>query len=189
MGFDLRRYRLWRAMHNRCYNSNVKSYRDYGARGIFVAERWHGSQGFHNFLADMGERPLKATLDRIDNSGPYSPENCRWATRDEQANNKRNNRWITANGKTQTLAQWARELGCNSANILYRIKSGMSEEEAVTKPVADRPNSKLTAENARHIKENYPMMTAAALAAELDVSKKTVLNVIHGITFRDVGVT
>lgn len=183
-------YQAYRGMLNRCYNQNQKSYKDYGGRGITVCDQWQGRvQGFKQFLADMGMPPPGATLDRIDNSGPYSPENCRWATRDEQANNKRNNRWITANGKTQTLAQWARELGCNSANILYRIKSGMSEEEAVTKPVADRPNSKLTAENARHIKENYPMMTAAALAAELGVSKKTVLNVIHGITFRDVEVT
>jgi len=134
----------------------------------------------------MGPRPEGGTLERINNHGPYSPENCKWATRSEQAGNKRNNRWITANGKTQTLAQWAKELGCNPSNILYRIKSGMSEEQAVTTPIAERPNSKLTAEDAAYVKENYPMLTSTVLAAKLGVSKKTVLNIIHGRTFRDV---
>jgi hypothetical protein len=183
---DLRIYRLWRAMHNRCYNSNVKCYGDYGGRGIFVDEKWHSKEGFAAFLKDMGQRPQGATLDRIDNNGPYSKDNCRWATRDEQANNKRNNRWITANGKTQTMAQWAKELGCNPSNIIYRLRTGMSPEEAVTKPIADRPNSKLTEDDARYVKENYPVLTSSQLAVKLGVSKKTVLNIIHGKTFRDV---
>jgi hypothetical protein len=134
----------------------------------------------------MGPRPEGGTLERINNDGPYSPENCKWATRSEQAGNKRNNRWITANARTQTLAQWAKELGCNPSNILYRIKSGMTEEQAVTTPIAERPNSKLTAEDAAYVKENYPMLTSTVLAAKLGVSKKTVLNIIHGRTFRDV---
>jgi hypothetical protein len=179
-------YRAYRGMLNRCYNQNQKSYKDYGGRGIYVCDRWLGKDGFKSFLSDMGERPEEGTLDRVDNNGPYSPENCKWATRSEQAGNKRNNRWITANGRTQTLAQWAKELGCNPSNILYRIKSGMSEEQAVTKPIAERPNSKLTAEDAVYVKENYPMLTSSVLAAKLRVSKKTVLNIIHGRTFRDV---
>jgi hypothetical protein len=174
-------------MHNRCYDPNVKSYRDYGARGIVVAACWHDRNGFHQFIKDMGQRPEGATLERIDNNGPYSPDNCRWATRGEQANNKRNNRRITANGKTLTLLQWAKELGCSHAAIQYRIKSGMSEEAAVTTPIPDRPNSKLTEADAKYIKQNYPMLTATAMAAKLGVSKKTVLNVLHGRTFQDVG--
>jgi predicted transcriptional regulator len=179
-------YRAYRGMLNRCYNQNQKSYKDYGGRGIFVCERWIGKEGFKNFLSDVGERPENATLDRKDNQGPYSPENCRWATKDEQANNKRNNRWLTGNGKTQTLAQWARELGCNSAAILYRLNKGMSEQEAVTTPPQERPNSKMSEDDARFIKNNYPVMTSSALAVKLGVSKKTVLNVIHGKTFKDV---
>lgn len=179
-------YRAYRGMINRCYNPNQKSYKDYGGRGVFVCERWLGKDGFKNFLSDMGDRPEDVTLDRKDNNGPYSPENCRWATRDEQAKNKRNNRWITANGKTQHLAQWAKELGCNSAAILYRLRKGMSEQDAVTLPVADRPNSKLTVADAQYVKENYPMMTSSVLAAKLGVSKKTVLNIVHGKTFADV---
>jgi hypothetical protein len=176
---------VWRGMHNRCYNQNVKSFANYGGRGIFVDFRWHGASGYQQFLKDMGQRPDGASIDRIDNGGPYSPENCQWATKNAQANNKRNNRWITANGKTQTLAQWARDLGCNPANILYRLKKGMSEAEAVMKPVSDRPNAKLTTIDAQYVRANYPMMTSSALAAKLGVSKKTVLNIIHGVTFRD----
>jgi hypothetical protein len=173
-------------MLNRCYNQNQKSYKDYGGRGIYVCDRWLGKDGFKNFLTDLGERPENATLDRANNSGPYSKDNCRWATRDEQANNKRNNHWITASGKTQTMAQWAKELGCNPSNIIYRLRTGMSPEEAVTKPIADRPNSKLTEDDARYVKENYPVLTSSQLAVKLGVSKKTVLNIIHGKTFRDV---
>ena len=176
---------VWRSMHNRCYYQTQASYKAYGARGIVVDPRWHGSAGFRQFVQDMGPRPEGGSIERIDNDGPYSPENCRWATRSEQANNKRNNRWITANGQTLTLAQWAKQLGCNPSNILYRIKSGMSEAEAVTTPVSERPNAKLTVADALFIKDNYPEFTAQVLATKLGVSKKTILNVIHGKTFRD----
>lgn len=186
MHVDLRKYRVWRAMHNRCYDSNVKSFKDYGGRGITVCDRWHGRQGFHAFLADMGEKPEGATLDRIDNNGPYSPENCRWATRYEQASNKRNNRWITANGQTKTLSQWARDLNTSTGLILYRLKAGMSEEQAVTKPVSKRPNAKLSADDVQYIQQSYPIVSSTALAKQFGVSKKTVLNILHGMTYRDL---
>lgn len=177
-------YRVWAAMRNRCENQSVKSYADYGGRGIKVCDSW---KKFENFYADMGDRPsAQHSIERRDNDGDYSPVNCYWATKEDQSKNKRNTRLITANGETLHLAEWARRLGCNPAAILARLATGMPESEAVTKPIPERPNSRLTVAEAIEIRATYPSVSAQKLADLHGVSKKTILNVLHRKTFSDI---
>ena len=116
-------YGVWRAMKQRCFNPKDRMFSSYGGRGITVCERWKGPDGFVNFLDDMGERPSAAhSLDRIDNDGPYSPENCRWATDSEQQSNRRNCRKLTHDGVTLTIAEWSRRTGIPDAVLRQRIR-------------------------------------------------------------------
>ena len=124
-----RTYISWQKLKDRCLNENNDKYEDYGGRGIKVCQRWLDS--FENFLLDMGERPLKTSIDRINNDGDYLPENCRWATQKEQSLNKRTNRIINYNGKSKTLSQWSEISNTSPSLISYRIKAGWSTEQAL----------------------------------------------------------
>lgn len=125
---------LYDTMLQRCYNPRKMHYDRYGGRGIVVCERWRVS--FDAFLADMGRRPGPGySLDRIDNDGPYSPENCRWATRQEQARNRTSNRRLTHNGVTRTLQEWAEATGIGRAVIGARLdKLGWDIAKALGTP-------------------------------------------------------
>ena len=129
-------YYAWQNMKRRCFNPNTKRYSDWGGRGITVCDRW---LNFENFLADMGLKPTpKHSIDRIDNDGDYSAENCKWSTKAEQQNNQRTNRLITIEGKTRTIAQWTKEMGFGEFVIYSRLKAGWSEFAAVMTPVRQR---------------------------------------------------
>lgn len=106
-------YVSWQSMLRR-----VKNRHRYADRGITVDRRWHL---FEEFLADMGERPEGTTLDRIDNDGPYTADNCRWASKETQDNNRENSRHITYDNRTQSIAQWAREVGLSRGVLYNRI--------------------------------------------------------------------
>jgi hypothetical protein len=131
-----RERKSWEMMIARCHDPEQVSYKNYGALGIRVCARWLNS--FENFVMDMGKRPVGMTLDRIDGSADYCLENCRWATRKEQANNRRTNHRITIDGETKTIAQWADHLGMNSHVIRSRIYKGMQDHDAVLKPLRQR---------------------------------------------------
>ena len=125
-------YAAWGGMMRRCFNSADKSYRNYGLRGITVCERWHS---FENFYADIGPRPTpKHGIDRIDNDGPYSPDNCHWATRGEQARNSRRTRHLTFKGETLCIADWAKRTGISAGRIRDRIEHNWPVEQALTVP-------------------------------------------------------
>jgi hypothetical protein len=117
---------------------------NYGGRGISVCEEW---LDFHTWRRDMGPRPTGTSIERLDNEAGYGPGNCRWATRLEQAQNKRNNLLLEVDGRTQSLSAWAREKGMNVTTLWDRIRSGMPSEDAVDKPVdASKRNNPATPE-------------------------------------------
>lgn len=112
----------WLHMLSRCYNKKTKAYADYGERGIFVCEEWKGENGFSNFVCDMGIRPENTSLDRKDNNGPYSPSNCRWANRAQQARNTSRNVFITWQGETMCRSDWAKRIGITPETLTTRLK-------------------------------------------------------------------
>lgn len=113
-------YNIWSKMKSRCLNTNDKSFHDYGGRGITVCDSW--SCSYSNFLHDMGRAPSpKHSIERIENDKGYSPDNCKWATRIEQANNTRVNRFVEYKGQTKTLSEWCRELNLNYDMVEGRL--------------------------------------------------------------------
>ena len=134
-------YRTWRAMKGRCLNLNDPAYDRYGGRGIAIDPRWVDS--FEAFLSDMGPRPDGRTLDRIDNNGPYTKSNCRWATRKEQAENKRSSFLVTIDGETKCLADWCALYKLDPGAVHYRVrKFGWSYAEAIVTPKMRRRSNR-----------------------------------------------
>lgn len=125
-------YSTWTRITQRCNNLHNHKYKNYGGRGIKVCQRW---QTFENFFADMGKKPSpQHSIDRIDVDGDYCPENCRWATQKEQQNNRRDNILLSAFGRTQTLSQWAEEVGIKTGTLQYRIARKWPIEKALLHP-------------------------------------------------------
>jgi hypothetical protein len=98
-------------MVSRCHNRRNKQFKDYGGRAIFVCSEWQGLHGFTTFVHQMGRPPSKShSLDRKDNNLGYSVDNCQWATREQQGQNKRNNQWVSVGGNHFILSEWERKL-------------------------------------------------------------------------------
>ena len=126
---EQRTNQCYKDMKDRCYNVRSQRYHTHGGRGIKVCDRW--LESYENFVSDMGIKPDGYSLDRIDNDGDYSPDNCRWATPKEQALNRRTNVYITYNGDTLTISQWAEILGI-SFNALCKRLARWTIEEALS---------------------------------------------------------
>lgn len=129
-------YQTWVNMLARCFDDKNISYTRYGGRGITVCNEWKDDvQSFYEWSLANGYRD-DLTIDRIDANGNYEPNNCRWITIKEQANNRRSNILVTYNGKTQTMKQWACDVGIPYQVVWQRMqKLGWSAEKALTKPV------------------------------------------------------
>lgn len=128
-------YRVWANMKNRCYNQNLKSYKDYGGRGITVCDEWRDSfENFMNWAYSSGYTE-HLTLDRIDNNGGYNPSNCRWTDPKKQANNRRSCVIYTHDGRSMNLREWCDYLNLNYKLVYNRIhKCGWDFEKAITEP-------------------------------------------------------
>jgi hypothetical protein len=136
---NLPEYSIWKAMIDRCSNPSCKHFANYGGRGIKVSKRWSDPRAF---LSDMGPRPSpKMTIERIDNDGPYSPENCKWATRTEQLRNRRNNRIIDTPWGPMTVAGAAEKAGINQNIFHVRVSKGWSAEDLFNPKYAKKINS------------------------------------------------
>lgn len=127
-------YMIWAQIIDRCTNSKSKAYPNYGGRGITVCPEWAAS--FDAFFSGMGARPgVEFSIDRIDNDGPYSPGNCRWATRVEQKANQRPRKdavYLTHNGETRTRDDWARRIGIKYSTLVERLRRNWPVDRALT---------------------------------------------------------
>lgn len=134
-------YWAWNNMRMRCSNPNHPQWNAYGGRGIRVCDSW---KEFRAFYASMGPRPSEYhSIERIENDGNYEPSNCCWATRIEQAHNNRRNVFLTHNGRTMCMSEWARTIGVERGIIGGRVRAGWSAFDTLTKPIIKKPR-KLT---------------------------------------------
>lgn len=146
-------YKVWWSMIVRCHDQNSQAFRHYGARGIQVCDRWRGErqnfelgtiEGFKTFVSDMGDRPSQThSIDRVNNDGDYSPENCRWATKEEQSNNTRATVKVSLHGRTLSISQWGRALGIGSVWATQARKHGIPLDKALEILLALDPSIRL----------------------------------------------
>jgi len=127
-----RPYKTWYNLLQRCKNPNLPGFKNYGGRGITSPEKWATFEGFWEDMKEGYADDL--FIERIDNDAPYSKDNCRWATRTEQNNNRRMNRRITIDGTTKNLIEWLKFYGISKKTFYYRMKMGLSEIEALSTP-------------------------------------------------------
>jgi hypothetical protein len=125
---------IWINMMRRCYKTTDKQYMDYGGRGIRVCQAWKNYSKFKDWAYSNGYKD-DLTIERIKVNKGYNPNNCKWATRTEQANNRRSNRLLSVNGEVKTIADWGRISGIKPSVISSRVIMGWSANDAIFKPI------------------------------------------------------
>lgn len=136
-------YKEWIQIKSRCYNKNHHKYPRYGGRGIVMCDEWLNSPlEFAKWMNETKPKDGYYTIDRIDNDGPYSPENCKWSTRKEQQRNTSQNRILEFNGESHCMSEWAEIMGINYKLLSNRISKGWSIERALTEPVNKKHSHK-----------------------------------------------
>jgi len=138
-GKSKRLYNIWIHMKDRCDNENISDWYLYGGRGIKVCVEWHDYRVFEKWALDNGYND-SLSIDRIDYNGNYCPDNCRWANDYQQARNRRNNKYITINGETKSLAEWVEVYGANYNTVRSRIRYGWDPLKALTEKKDGRKN-------------------------------------------------
>lgn len=161
-------------MKDRCYNKNSKDFKNYGGRGIEVCPEWRNS--YKRFHADMHPRPDGASLDRIDNDGMYSVENCRWASAIEQGNNRRTNAPITYEGLTLTLPQWAKKLDIPIATLKSRRHRGLVVPELFS---PEDLNESGALKRSRKLEHNGECLTIKEWSLKIGVSSNAIHQRLH----------
>lgn len=159
-------YWAWQHMKSRCYNPNNRSFNEYGGKGITVCESWLSD--FSAFYADMGFKPTsKHSIDRIDGKKNYNKRNCRWATKEEQSQNRPEFVIpLTYQGRTQTLAEWSREIGIFPQTLYNRHNSGWSVERILEQ----RPSNQIRSDN-RILEFNGKSQTLAQWTKEIGICR------------------
>ncbi len=133
-------YKSYTAMMYRCYRPGNPSYESYGGSGVVVCEGWRES--FANFLEDMGRKPSPShSIERIDGNKGYGPQNCRWATKAEQAANRSSSVFIESGGERMCVSEWARKLGMHESTIYVRIKKGWPLDRLLSPARAKRKSN------------------------------------------------
>jgi hypothetical protein len=174
-------YKIWRSLKDRCFNPKNEQFHHYGGRGITIHDAWRDD--FPAFLLEIGRRPSpELTLERINNERGYVPGNLRWATRKEQAWNRRNTYWLTINGVRQPLSAWASEYKISRDLIKSRLNEGWDPVRALTTPAT---HSKITASDIWQI---FSWLedgaTQKMIAQKLFTNQTTISSVLTGRTWR-----
>jgi len=179
-------FRVWQSMLTRCFNKKANAYHMYGGRGITVCKRWRHS--FLNFISDIGRRPTpKHSIERKNNNGDYTPDNCCWATVLQQANNTRTNVNLSFQGRTQTIAQWSREIGIKRGTIQRRLKRGWTVEKTLNVPVGVYKNqvcAKLTPQQVAEIRLLKDTDSANAIGRRFGVGGAAIIKIWTGKTWK-----